>query len=135
MVENPEYSHNQFTQRIEEAKAILRDLSLPTAQPNDRSIAEKVNSLKGQRNDPTFAHVTYRNSASGQLIPILHGTNLRVQTIVIAAQQWGLSSNQIAAEYDLNAEQIDEALAFYHAHRKEIERAIAAEQAIEAAHV
>jgi uncharacterized protein (DUF433 family) len=76
-------------------------------------------------NDPTFAHVTYRNSASGQLIPILYGTNLRVQTIVIAAQQWGLSSNQIAAEYDLNAEQIDEALAFYHAHREEIDYAIA----------
>ncbi|MEQ8998830.1 MAG: DUF433 domain-containing protein [Coleofasciculus sp. B1-GNL1-01] len=65
----------------------------------------------------------------------MRGTNLRVQTVVIAAQQWGLSSNQIAAEYDLNAEQIDEALAFYHAHREEIDHAIAAEQAIEAAHV
>ncbi|MEQ8998827.1 MAG: BsuBI/PstI family type II restriction endonuclease [Coleofasciculus sp. B1-GNL1-01] len=37
MVENSEYFQNQFTQRIEEAKAILRDLSLPTAQQNDRS--------------------------------------------------------------------------------------------------
>jgi hypothetical protein len=37
MVENSDYSHNQFNQRIEEAKAILIDLSLPTAQQNDRS--------------------------------------------------------------------------------------------------
>jgi type II restriction enzyme len=37
MLENPESSHNHFTKRIEEAKAILRDMSLPTAQQNDRS--------------------------------------------------------------------------------------------------
>jgi len=105
-----------------------------------KRVSYKINDRSGRNlimnlNEPTFAHVTYRNSASGQLIPILRGTNLRVQTIVIAAQQWGLSSNQIAAEYDLNAEQIDEALVFYHAHREEIDHAIAAEQAIEAAHV
>jgi len=37
MVEVPDYSHEQFTSRLEEAKAILRDLNLPMAQQNDRS--------------------------------------------------------------------------------------------------
>lgn len=37
MVEVPDYSPEQFTSRLEEAKAILRDLNLPMAQQNDRS--------------------------------------------------------------------------------------------------
>jgi uncharacterized protein (DUF433 family) len=129
------YSLNFPNELKQQAENLASQQGIPLEAFILDAIAEKVNSLKGQRNEPTFAHVTYRNSASGQLIPILRGTNLRVQTVVIAAQQWGLSSNQIAAEYDLNAEQIDEALVFYHAHREEIDHAIAAEQAIEAAHV
>ncbi|MFP5271122.1 DUF433 domain-containing protein [Coleofasciculus sp.] len=129
------YSLNLPNELKQKAENLASQQGIPLEAFILDAIAEKVNSLKGQLNEPTFAHVTYRNSASGQLIPILRGTNLRIQTIVIAAQQWGLSSNQIAAEYDLNAEQIDEALAFYHAHREEIDHAIVAEQAIEAAHV
>ena len=73
--------------------------------------------------------------ASGQLIPILRGTRLRVQTLVIAAQKWGLSPNQIAAEYDISEAQVNEVLAFYAAHSQEIDASIAAEQIIEAANV
>jgi uncharacterized protein (DUF433 family) len=129
------YSLNLPNELKQKAENLASQQGIPLEAFILDAIAEKVNSLTGQRNVPTFAHVTYRTSASGQLIPILRGANLRVQTVVIAAQQWGLSSNQIAAEYDLNVEQIDEALAFYHAHREEIDHAIAAEQAIEAAHV
>ncbi|MEQ9356403.1 MAG: DUF433 domain-containing protein [Coleofasciculus chthonoplastes F3-SA18-01] len=129
------YSLNFPNELKQQAENLASQQGIPLEAFILDAIAEKVNSLTGQRNAPTFAQVTYRNSASGQLIPILRGTNLRVKTVVIAAQQWGLSSNQIAAEYDLNAEQIDEAIAFYHAHREEIDHAIAAEQAIEAAHV
>lgn len=99
------------------------------------AVAEKVKSLNQQLNDPAFPHITYRRSANHQLVPVLRGTNLRVQTIVIVAQKWGLSSDRIVTEYDLNEEQVDEALAFYNAHRAEIDDAIAAEQALEAAHV
>jgi uncharacterized protein (DUF433 family) len=62
------------------------------------------------------------------------GTGVRVQTIVIAAEQWGQSPDEIAADYDLTLAQVEEALAFYAAHRAEIDRAIEAEQTLEAAH-
>jgi len=57
-----------------------------------------------------------------------------VQTIVVATQQWELTREQIAAEYGLTGSQVDEALAFYQAHRTEIDNAIAAEQQLEAMH-
>jgi uncharacterized protein (DUF433 family) len=62
------------------------------------------------------------------------GTGVRVQTIVIAAEQWGQSPDEIAADYDLTLAQVEEALAFYAAHGAEIDRAIEAEQTLEAAH-
>jgi len=43
--------------------------------------------------DRTFHQITYVRGASGQLIPVLRGTRLRVQTVVIAAQKWGFSPN------------------------------------------
>jgi uncharacterized protein (DUF433 family) len=51
--------------------------------------------------------------------------------LVVAAREWGLSPAQIAAEYDVTEAQVKDALAFYEAHRQEIEASIAAEQALE----
>ncbi|MGK7900039.1 MAG: DUF433 domain-containing protein [Hormoscilla sp.] len=99
------------------------------------AVAEKVGTFDLPTDDPSFPDITYRRGASGQEVPVLGGTSLRVQTIYIAAQQWGLSPHQIADEYDLTEAQVHDALAFAAAHRQEIETAIAAEQAIEAAHV
>jgi len=87
------------------------------------AVAEKVATLK-QRNDD-----------SGELLPVLRGTRLRVQTVVIAAQKWGFSPNQIAAEYDLSEAQVKDVLAFYAIHHQEIDASMAAEQIIEAATV
>jgi uncharacterized protein (DUF433 family) len=58
-----------------------------------------------------------------------------VQTVVIAAQKWGFSPNQIATEYDLSEDRVNDVLAFYAAHHQEIDASIAAEQIIEAANV
>lgn len=66
--------------------------------------------------------------ASGELVPILRGTRLRVQTVVIASQKRGFSPNQIATEYDLSEAQVNDILAFYAAHSQEIDASIAAEQ-------
>lgn len=99
------------------------------------AVAEKVGTLKEQLNEQTFPNITYRRGARGHLLPVVRGTNLRVQTLVVAAQQWGLSPNEIAAEYGLSEAQVNEALAFYAAHRSEIDAAIAAEQTLEAANV
>ena len=68
-------------------------------------------------------------------MPILRGTGIRVQTVVVAAQQWEMAPAQITAEYGLTEAQVNEALAFYEAHRAEIEAAIAAELALEEAYV
>jgi uncharacterized protein (DUF433 family) len=52
---------------------------------------------------------------------------VRVQRIVVAAERWGMTREQIAAKYDLTLALVDEALAFYAAHRAEIDRAIEAQ--------
>jgi len=96
------------------------------------AVAEKVGTLSQGLDDPAFPRVTYRRGAAGQPTPVLRGTGLRVQTIVVAAQHWKLTPAQIATEYDLTEAQVSEALAFYQAHRTEIDAAIAAEQAMEA---
>jgi len=73
--------------------------------------------------------------ASDQLVPVLRGSRLRVQTVVVAAQKWGFSPNQIAAEYGLSEAQANDVFAFYAAHSQEIDTSIAAERIIEAANV
>ncbi|MBP9502759.1 MAG: DUF433 domain-containing protein, partial [Candidatus Promineofilum sp.] len=78
--------------------------------------------------DPAFPHVTYRRGAAGIPTPILRGTGIRVQTIVIAHEQWEMSAADIAAEYDLSPEQVKAALAFFATHRVEIETHIAREE-------
>ena len=99
------------------------------------AVAEKVGKLSQQINDRVFPEITYRQGASGESVSVLRGTRLRVQVIVIAAQKWGLSPNEIAAEYDITEKQVKEALAFYALHSAEIDEAIAIEQTLEAANV
>lgn len=99
------------------------------------AVAEKVATLNQRHDDPAFPQITYVRGASGELAPVLRGTRLRVQTIVVASQKWGLSPKEIANEYDLNEALVNEVLAFYEAHRQEIDTSIATEQIIEAANV
>lgn len=99
------------------------------------AVSEKVGALKQQLDDPAFPQITYRRGASGWPVPVLRGTGIRVQAVVIAAQQWELSPAQIAAEYGLTEGQVKEALAFYEAHRREIEAGIVAERALEETYV
>lgn len=56
-------------------------------------------------------------------VPNLHlGQHDRHQNLtVVAHQAWGMAPAEIAADYDLTPEQVTEALAFYEAHRGEIE--------------
>lgn len=64
-----------------------------------------------QNDDRTFPQITYVRGASSELIPVLRGTRLRVQTAVIAAQKWDFSPNQIATEYDISEAQVNEIIA------------------------
>ncbi len=97
------------------------------------AVSEKVGSLKHQLDDPAYPHITYRRGAAGRPEPVLRGSGLRVQTVVVAAQQWGLSPAQIAEEFGQSEGAIREALAFYANHRQEIDANLAAEGAIELA--
>jgi uncharacterized protein (DUF433 family) len=93
------------------------------------SVAEKVGGLLQGLDDPNFPSITYRRGASGSLSPILRGTGIRVQTIVIAADN--KSVPEIADDYDLTEAQVQETLNFYEAHRAEIDAFIQAEAALE----
>jgi len=99
------------------------------------AVAEKVGILSQPQEDAAFPNITYRRGASGESVPVLRGTGLRVQTLVIAAKKWGLSSSEIAAEYDLNEELVEEAIAFYAAYNEAIDNAIAAEETLESINV
>lgn len=61
----------------------------------------------------------------------MRGTGIRVQTMVGAIRSWGMSPTEIADQYDLPESQVREAMAFYEAHRIEIDAAIASEAALE----
>jgi len=82
-----------------------------------------------------FPNISYRQGASGQPVAVISGTGIRVQTIAIAANKWGMSPEQLAQEYGLTETQLRDALGFYKMYQTQIDRAIATEEAIEAANV
>lgn len=92
--------------------------------------AEKVGALNQQLDDPTFPQVTYRRGTGGTPTAVLRGTGLRIQTIVVAHEQWEMTPADIAAEYGVSPAQVAEALAFAEAHRTEINTQIAIESAL-----
>ena len=51
------------------------------------AVAEKVGALHQDLNDPDFPQITYRRGAAGVPTPVLRGTGIRVQTIMVAAPQ------------------------------------------------
>ena len=60
---------------------------------------------------------------------MLRGTGIRVQTIATASENMSLA--EIAGDYDLTVEQVQEALNFYRVHQAEIDVFIQAEAALE----
>lgn len=98
------------------------------------SVAEKVGALKQKGDDPRFPGIAYRYGASGVPTPVLRGTGLRVQTLVIDVRHGRITPAQAAAEYDLPEARVVEALAFYDAHQSEIDARIAAESALAEQH-
>jgi uncharacterized protein (DUF433 family) len=113
-----------------EAEEIARKQGISLNQFILWSVAEKVGALAQGVDDPDFPGITYRRGASRQPTPVLRGTGIRVQTVAIAANKWGMSTAEIANEYDIPESQIKEAQAFYDAHRAEIDAAIEAESAL-----
>lgn len=92
------------------------------------AVAEKVGGLKQAIDDPRFPRITYRRGAAGWPEPVLLGTGLHVRTLVVEHHVWNMSVSDIAANHNLTEEQVLEALAFFEAHRSEIEAAMAEQQ-------
>ena len=98
------------------------------------SISEKVTELKTSVDDPEYPLITYRRGGSGIPTPILRGTGIRVETIVVANRRWGQSAAELAREYEIPVEAVQAALDYYQAHPEEIDTLIRIEQEIEARH-
>jgi uncharacterized protein (DUF433 family) len=94
------------------------------------SVAEKVGQLSQGLDDPNFPEITYRRGASGFPTPILRGTGIRVQTIATAARTWGMTSSEIADQYEIDERIVRSALAFYQAHQGEIDESIQVEEQV-----
>ena len=94
------------------------------------SVSEKVAALRQELDDPNFPGIMYRRGASGWVTPVIRGSGIRVQTIIVDSKS-GMDPEQIATEYDLDVKRIHEAQAFYNAHRPEIDANIRAEQDLE----
>jgi len=94
------------------------------------AVSEKIGSLQQRLDDPRFPQITYRRTAHGPT-PVLRGTNLRVQTLVVAVKTWGMSAAEVAADYGLQISQVESALQYYAEHSAEIDTAAAAEARLE----
>jgi uncharacterized protein (DUF433 family) len=92
------------------------------------SVAEKVGELRRDLDDPDFPEITYRRGAGGKPTPVLRGTGIRVQTIVIASKEWGMSTQDIAEQYSLDERTVRSGLEFYQVHREEMYADIQSEE-------
>lgn len=109
----------------QEAAKIAKDQGVSLNQFILWAVSEKVGTMKGAGTlgDPRFPNIVYRQGASGILAPAVNG-GIRVQSIVIMMNDFGMSAEEIAEEYDQPLSHIKEALAYYQAHPYEIERLI-----------
>jgi uncharacterized protein (DUF433 family) len=88
------------------------------------SLAEKVTTLKSKIDDPNFPDITYKLDSDNQLVPIIKGKGIRVQTLMIAFYNWKESVAEISQQYDLPQKTVKQALSFYEAHKKVVDALI-----------
>ncbi len=127
----PRYPLNLPVELKQEAESYAAEQGVSLNQFIMWAVAEKVGALRQRLDDPNFPHISYRRGAAGIPTPVVRGTGIRVQTVVIASRHWALTPPQIAEQYVLNASQVKEALAFYETYPAEIDQAIAVEGALE----
>jgi len=130
----PRYPLSLPQQLKQQAEFIARQQGVSLNQFILWAVAEKVGSLAKGFTDANFPGITYRPGPDGQPIPTLQGTSLRVRTLVVCHHDWGMDPAEIAHDYDLPEVRVREALAFYAAHRSEIESSLTADRQLEEAH-
>lgn len=125
------YALNLPQQLIQQAEQLATRQGVSLDQFILWAVAEKIGEFKHEVDDSAFPQITYQRSADGAPVPMLRGTGIRVQTIVVAAQDWQMQPAEIAGEYDISETQVNEALAFYKRHSQGIDTALAVEQRFE----
>ncbi len=90
------------------------------------ALMEKVSGLK-----TSFPEIGYRRAGDGQLVPVVKGKGIRVQTLAIARFGWGMNPSQIADEYNLTEAQVSDALSFYEVNKEWIDIGISSESSLE----
>lgn len=118
------YALNLPSELKHEAEQLAQQQGISLNQFILWSVAEKVGALKQRLDDPNFPGITYRRGASGIPTPMVRGSGLRVETLVIDAHHWEMTPEQLAGEYELPEDRVREALAFYDAHHQEIDALI-----------
>ncbi len=131
---NGRYSLNLPVDLKLEAEQIAKQQKISLNQLILWSLTEKVTSLKGSLNDPEFPSISYKRDTTNQLIPIIRGKGVRVQTIVIASRQWKETVVDIAKQYGLSKKMVEDALSFYSAHKNMVDALIAENELLEGVH-
>ena len=106
------YALNLPAQLKREAELLASEQGVSLNQFILWSVSEKVGGLKESLDDPRFPQISYRRGGSGIPQPTIRGTGIRVQTVVIAAQQWQMAPDELAEAYTLTPGQVQQALAF-----------------------
>lgn len=125
------YAVNLPLELKKEAEALAKQQGVSLNQFILWSVAEKVSALKANLDDPNFPGIAYRRGASGIPVPVLRGTGIHVQTIVISNREWNETPAEIAAQYGLSEWQVKEALLFYRSHQSEIDLLIQSDSVLE----
>ncbi len=81
--------------------------------------------------DSQFLQITCHRGAAGAPIAILRGSGIRVGTLWATSTAWSWSPEDIAREYGLTLDQVEEALSFGAAHQAEIEADMVLEEELE----
>jgi uncharacterized protein (DUF433 family) len=134
----PRYPLNLPVELKRAAEEAAREQGVSLNQLVLWSLAEKVSELRVAREgrlpavpDRRFPSISFRLGASGRLRPVVTGTGVFVKTLGTAHEAWGMSREEIQREYPgLTLQQVTEAIAYFEAHRSEIEADQMADEAL-----
>ncbi|HAC62677.1 MAG TPA: DUF433 domain-containing protein [Cyanothece sp. UBA12306] len=126
-----QYSLNLPPKLQQEAEKYATDQGITLDNLIIWAIAEKIGSLKQSLDDKNCPDIVYFSNQEGQIIPKLRGTNIQVKTLVIAVNHWQLTPKQVADEYGISEEEVNNVMAFYEQNRQEIDTAIATDKVLE----
>ena len=125
------YSLNLPVDLKREAEQMAQQQGISLNQLILWSLTEKITPLKGNLEDPNFPSIAYKLDTEKQLVPIIRGKGIRVQSIVIAFYDWHESASEIAKQYDLTKSLVSECMGFYKAHKNAIDGLINENTALE----